>query len=77
MTSRLTRVVVTDVRREDHGEEGWICKTTANHAVNPVTGNNFRTDIAQAIGAAGFVPVLFGAIGGGSTASDYCRLVTT
>jgi hypothetical protein len=59
------------------GEEGWICKTTANHNINPVTGNNFRTDIAQAIGAAGFVPVLFGAIGGGDPNSDYCRLVTT
>jgi hypothetical protein len=59
------------------GEEGWICKTTANHAINPVTGNNYRTDIAQAIGAAGFVPVLFGAIGGGNPNSDFCRLTTT
>jgi phosphate transport system substrate-binding protein len=59
------------------GPEGWICKTTTNHAINPVTGNNYRTDIAQAIGAAGFVPVLQGVIGGGNTNSDYCRLVTT
>jgi hypothetical protein len=59
------------------GEEGWICKTTANHAVNPVTGNNFRTDIAQTIGNAGFVPVLLGTIGGGNPNSDYCRLTTT
>jgi hypothetical protein len=59
------------------GPEGWICKATGNHNINPVTGNNYRTDIAQAIGAAGFVPVLFGAIGGGNPNSDYCRLVTT
>jgi ABC-type phosphate transport system substrate-binding protein len=59
------------------GEEGWICKQTSGHNINPVTGNNFRTDIAQAIGAAGFVPVLLGPVGGGSTVSDYCRLTTT
>lgn len=59
------------------GEDGWICKTTANHATNPMTGNNYRTDIAQAIGAGGFVPVTLGPIGGGDPNSDYCRLTTT
>jgi ABC-type phosphate transport system substrate-binding protein len=51
---------------------GWLCKSTA-HAVNPLTGNNFRTDIANAISAEGFVPLPLGTIGGGVSGSSYCR----
>lgn len=56
------------------GETGWICKLATAHAVNPVTGNNYATDIQNAIKSTGFVPLPSGAIGGGATGSDYCRL---
>jgi hypothetical protein len=68
------------------GEEGWICKpafpvggvTNFNgHATNPITHNNFQTDIQNAIKAAGFVPLSKGTIGGGDNNQDYCRLTTT
>jgi ABC-type phosphate transport system substrate-binding protein len=56
------------------GEEGWICKPSASHATNPVTGNNYRTDISNTITANGFVPEPNGVIGGGDPNSDFCRL---
>jgi hypothetical protein len=59
------------------GEEGWICKTSASHAINPVTGSNYATDIAKAITANGFVPIPTGVIGGGDPNSDNCRLFAT
>ena len=58
------------------GQDGWICKPTGSHANNPVTGNNYRTDIANAITNSGFAPVTLGPIGGGDSNSDYCRLTT-
>ena len=58
------------------GEEGWIC--TANpHAVDPITGVDYRTEIANTITKYGFVPLPLGVIGGGDLNSDYCRLTTT
>jgi ABC-type phosphate transport system substrate-binding protein len=59
------------------GEEGWICKAATNHVINPVTGNNYRTDIEATISAYGFVPLTSAVIGGGDTNSDYCRLTVT
>ena len=59
------------------GEEGWICKLQTNHGTNPITGNNYRADIATAIGNAGFVPLLQGAIGGGDPNQDFCKLTVT
>ncbi len=59
------------------GEEAWICKADANHAIDPTTGVNYRTEIANTISAFGFVPVPFGVIGGGDPNSDYCRLFTS
>jgi ABC-type phosphate transport system substrate-binding protein len=56
------------------GEEGWICKPNADHHSNPVSGNNYRTDISNTISANGFVPVPNGVIGGGDSNSDFCRL---
>ena len=59
------------------GPDGWICKPTANHATDPITLNNFRSDIATAITNSGFVPIQSGPIGGGDTTysgSDFCRL---
>jgi ABC-type phosphate transport system substrate-binding protein len=59
------------------GEQGWICKINALHATNPVTGNNYRVDIQNAITAAGFVPETPGVIGSGNNNHDYCRLTIT
>ncbi|MBV8194457.1 MAG: substrate-binding domain-containing protein [Candidatus Dormibacteraeota bacterium] len=70
------------------GEEGWLCnastgvtgsKTLTGHIKNPYspTGNNFFGDIQGTIKNDGFVPLTFGAIGGGDTNKDYCRLLTT
>lgn len=67
------------------GPEGWICKNSTassghpgSHAIDPITGNNYRADIATAIGNSGFVPILSGAIGPGDPGnSDFCRLTQT
>jgi hypothetical protein len=56
------------------GEEGWICKVEEDHANDPATGVNYRTEISSTIDAQGFVPVPFGVIGGGNPNKDYCRL---
>jgi ABC-type phosphate transport system substrate-binding protein len=58
------------------GPGGWICKATA-HAVDPVTGVNYRTEINNTILAEGFAPLPSGPVGGGSTLTDYCRLFTS
>ena len=59
------------------GEEGWICKTVANHGTNPVTGNNFHTDIANTINQSGFAALASGVIGGGDNNVDFCKLLVT
>ncbi len=59
------------------GEKGWICKLDANHAIDPLTGLNYRTEIANIITDQGFVNLPVGPIGGGVSGSDYCRLTTT
>ena len=58
------------------GEEGWICTANA-HALDPITGVDYRTEIANTITQYGFVPLPKGTIGGGNLNSDYCRLTTT
>jgi len=58
------------------GEEGWIC-TANTHADDPITGVDYRTEIANTISQYGFVPLPVGPIGGGDLNSDYCRLFTT
>ena len=45
--------------------------------MDPVTGLNYRTEIANIITAQGFVNLPVGPIGGGVSGSDYCRLTTT
>jgi ABC-type phosphate transport system substrate-binding protein len=52
---------------------GWLCKSST-HAVNPLTGHNFRTDINNTISDEGFVPLTLGTIGGGVSGSSYCRV---
>jgi len=59
------------------GPDGWICKLSTKHGNDPVTGVNYRTEVANTIRANGFVPVPQGAIGGGDPNSGFCRLSTT
>jgi ABC-type phosphate transport system substrate-binding protein len=58
-------------------EKGWLCKLDASHGTDPQTGDNYRDEIAATISSQGFIPLPSGAIGGGATGSDYCRLFTT
>lgn len=58
------------------GEEGWICTANA-HANDPITGVDYRTEIANTITKYGFVPLPLGTIGGGDLNEGYCRLTTT
>jgi PBP superfamily domain len=60
------------------GENGWICKQGATaHAKDPITGVNYRTEIANTITKYGFSPLPSGATGGGTTLTNFCRLFTT
>jgi hypothetical protein len=67
------------------GEAGWICKQASAHAINPASGNNYRTDIQNAIfgpkpgsgSGSIFFPLPLGVIGGGDSNTDFCRLTVT
>jgi ABC-type phosphate transport system substrate-binding protein len=56
---------------------GWLCKPSASHDINPLTGHNYRTDIEHAISSEGFIPLPVGPVGGGFTGSSYCRAQST
>ena len=56
---------------------GWICKTASKHAVDPITGDNFATEIDNTISASGFVNIPDGPVGGGVNGVSGCRLFTT
>jgi ABC-type phosphate transport system substrate-binding protein len=56
---------------------GWLCKSAASHATNPITGNNYRTDIERAISSEGFIPLPMGPVGGGFVGSSFCRAQST
>jgi ABC-type phosphate transport system substrate-binding protein len=58
-------------------EKGWLCKLGTSHSDDPLTGLNYRTEIANTISKQGFVPLQSGPIGGGAVGSDFCRLFTT
>jgi ABC-type phosphate transport system substrate-binding protein len=53
---------------------GWICKPAGQHAVEPYSGLNYRTLIAQTITKSGFVPLPNGNTGGGAVGKSFCRL---
>ena len=55
---------------------GFLCKTAAASAINPKTGNNFRTDIEATIRAEGFIPLPVGPTGAGG-GNSHCRAVDT
>lgn len=58
------------------GESGWICKASV-HAVDPITGTGYGTEIRNAITNFGFATLPKGATGGGATTTNYCRLFTS
>jgi len=52
--------------------KGFLCRTDS--VVNPLTGRNYRTEIAAKLKADGIAPLPKGAIGGSSfTGASYCR----
>jgi ABC-type phosphate transport system substrate-binding protein len=55
---------------------GFICKSAANSATNPKTGNNFRTDVENVIRGEGFIPLPLGSTGAGGGQS-HCRATDT
>lgn len=55
---------------------GFICKTAAVSAINPKTGNNFRTDVEDVIRDNGFIPLPVGPTGAGG-GSSHCRATDT
>jgi phosphate transport system substrate-binding protein len=60
------------------GVNGWICKQGATaHTKDPITGINYRTEIASTIKKYGFSPLPSGPTGGGTTLTNFCRLFTT
>lgn len=59
------------------GEAGWQCNVGSAHSINPITGRNYHTDLYFIYTVNGFVPMPGGAIGGGASGADYCRLFTT
>jgi ABC-type phosphate transport system substrate-binding protein len=58
---------------------GWICKGvaagnhTGAHAVDPLTGVNYRTEIQTTLGSFGLVPLGYGPTGGSASGSSFCR----
>lgn len=58
-------------------KDGWICKTPAKHANDPLTGVNYATEINGTISGNGFVNIPDGPIGGGVSGISGCRLFTT
>lgn len=55
--------------------DGWICKSDAQHSINPATGVNYGVEVANVIANNGFVPLPEGAIGGGVSGTSKCRVV--
>jgi ABC-type phosphate transport system substrate-binding protein len=51
---------------------GFLCKTAAQSATNPRTGNNYRTDVENVIRENGFIPLPVGATGAGG-GNSHCR----
>jgi ABC-type phosphate transport system substrate-binding protein len=56
---------------------GWICKQNQFHSDNPLTGDNYGSEIEDIISAHGFVNIPVGPIGGGEQGESKCRLFTT
>jgi hypothetical protein len=58
---------------------GWVCKASATgdhkgaHATDPVTGDNYRTEIENSLSSFGLVPIGYGPTGGSASGSSFCR----
>ncbi|MBO0836880.1 MAG: substrate-binding domain-containing protein [Actinobacteria bacterium] len=75
--NRTTNPAGTPTNNYISEQNGWLCKPASAHSTNPVTGNNYRTDIQNTITANGFQPIPLGTIGGGNPNSSNCRLMQT
>jgi len=54
---------------------GFLCKPADQHETNPITGNNYRTDIENAIKAKGFEPIPLGQTSTSESLPDsFCRV---
>lgn len=74
-TTGYAKVAANDATVRYVGPNGWICKASSSHGVNPYTGNNYRTDIEAVIRAQGFIPLTWDyTYAGGSTDQSYCRV---
>ena len=74
---RTTSPAATSWTKKYVGEKnGWLCKPASAHSVDPLTGDNYRTEIEDTLDAEGFVPLPLGPIGGGVTGSSHCRVIT-
>ncbi len=65
----------TDATMEYINEDtGWLCKTAAEHDVNPSTGVNYRTEVENILQENGVTPIVEGPIGGGVAGTSHCRV---
>jgi hypothetical protein len=59
--------------------KGWICKASAagdhksSHAIDPLTGVNYRTEVENTLTSYGLVPIAYGPTGGSASGSSFCR----
>jgi hypothetical protein len=59
--------------------KGWIRKASATgdhkgaHAIDPLTGVNYRTEIENTLSSFGLVPIAYGPTGGSASGSSFCR----
>jgi hypothetical protein len=59
-----------------HPVYGWACKTS--HAIDPITGLNYRDLITNVFKADGFAPIPSGSVGGATfSGTSYCRDAAT
>ena len=68
--------LASNATRNFASANGFICKAAGAHAVNPKTGNNFRTDVENVIRANGFIPLPVGPTGAGG-GNSHCRATDT
>jgi len=59
--------------------KGWICKAApagdhrGKHAIDPLTGVNYRVEIENTLTSFGLVPIAYGPTGGSASGSSFCR----
>lgn len=72
----FTSGLASNATRNFVSANGFICKVAGVSAINPKTGNNFRTDVENVIRANGFIPLPVGPTGAGG-GNSHCRATDT